>query len=313
MRVQRPGPRLGRLSHRSATSAGWTAACWRPTAPGRTTRVTLALAITFPIGYYTNLHHDRTRKAVPDLPVIGALAGAPGPDRSFCCVRRRDVPEPFLPARGADRPRPQQQQHLAAADNLGSAVADPQQPGDSDRRVLLPRPAVPGALGHEVLPLLASVRHRRRRCARDSGDHAVVHRRGGAGRPAQRQLHQSGVQPRGQRHLGRQSSAGGHPARRALHCRRLPRAGQRRIPRQDGLHRDLRRVGQVLRPRAAAAGHRRHQSRQRQSHRRRRDAHRRSASCPTTRSSDSGCPRSSCRTWRRRAWCTRGRSSTRRR
>src|SRR5579862_908075 len=46
----------------------------RPTAPASNPGVTLAKANTFPIGYYTNLRHDRTRKAVPDLPVIGALA-----------------------------------------------------------------------------------------------------------------------------------------------------------------------------------------------------------------------------------------------
>lgn len=31
-------------------------------------------ANTFPIGYYTNFHDDGRRKAVPHLPVIGALA-----------------------------------------------------------------------------------------------------------------------------------------------------------------------------------------------------------------------------------------------
>ena len=46
----------------------------RPTAPASNAGVTLAKANTFPIGYYTNHHHDGTRKPVPDLPVIGALA-----------------------------------------------------------------------------------------------------------------------------------------------------------------------------------------------------------------------------------------------
>src|SRR5438045_7581462 len=45
----------------------------RPTAPAHNPGVTLAKANTFPIGYYTNLNPDHTRKAVPDLPVIGAL------------------------------------------------------------------------------------------------------------------------------------------------------------------------------------------------------------------------------------------------
>jgi phospholipase C len=46
----------------------------RPTAPAGNPGVKLAKANTFPIGYYTNLNADHTRKAVPDLPVIGALA-----------------------------------------------------------------------------------------------------------------------------------------------------------------------------------------------------------------------------------------------
>jgi phospholipase C len=46
----------------------------RPTAPADNPGVTLAKANTFPIGYYTNRHHDGTRKPIPDLPVIGALA-----------------------------------------------------------------------------------------------------------------------------------------------------------------------------------------------------------------------------------------------
>ena len=46
----------------------------RPTVPPGNPGVKLAKANTFPIGYYTNLNADRSRKAVPDLPVIGALA-----------------------------------------------------------------------------------------------------------------------------------------------------------------------------------------------------------------------------------------------
>jgi len=46
----------------------------RPTEPASNPGVTLAQANTFPIGYYTNRNHDGTRKALPDLPVIGALA-----------------------------------------------------------------------------------------------------------------------------------------------------------------------------------------------------------------------------------------------
>jgi phospholipase C len=46
----------------------------RPTTPPHNLGVTLAAANTFPIGYYTNLNPDGSRKALPDLPVIGALA-----------------------------------------------------------------------------------------------------------------------------------------------------------------------------------------------------------------------------------------------
>jgi phospholipase C len=79
----------------------------RPTAPTGLPGVKLAAANTFPIGYYTNFHHDehgRRRKAVPDLPVIGALA------------------EPLLPARRQDRPGPQQQHDLPDAVDLGPAL-----------------------------------------------------------------------------------------------------------------------------------------------------------------------------------------------
>jgi phospholipase C len=46
----------------------------RPTAPATNPGVTLAAANTFPVGYYTNVNADHRPKAVPDLPVIGALA-----------------------------------------------------------------------------------------------------------------------------------------------------------------------------------------------------------------------------------------------
>ena len=80
----------------------------RPTTPADNPGVTLAAANTFPIGYYTNLNHNGTRKALPDLPVIGALAEQvhdAGP--LLLRVRRRDLPQPLLPARGPDRPGPQ--------------------------------------------------------------------------------------------------------------------------------------------------------------------------------------------------------------
>jgi len=46
----------------------------RPTTPPNNPGVTPARANTFPIGFYTNLNPDGTPKAVPDLPVLGALA-----------------------------------------------------------------------------------------------------------------------------------------------------------------------------------------------------------------------------------------------
>jgi phospholipase C len=46
----------------------------RPTALDLNPGVTAAAANTFPVGFYANLNPDGTRKAVPDLPVLGALA-----------------------------------------------------------------------------------------------------------------------------------------------------------------------------------------------------------------------------------------------
>jgi phospholipase C len=46
----------------------------RPTPPPNNPGVKPAAANTLPIGYYTNRHHDGSRKALPDLPVVGALA-----------------------------------------------------------------------------------------------------------------------------------------------------------------------------------------------------------------------------------------------
>jgi phospholipase C len=109
----------------------------RPTAPADNPGVTLAKANTFPIGYYTNLSPDRTRKAVPDLPVIGALAEHYTVlDRYFCSFAGETFPNRFY--QHAARPGPQLVHHLRAADHLGSAVAHSQQPGHPHRRVLLP-------------------------------------------------------------------------------------------------------------------------------------------------------------------------------
>jgi phospholipase C len=46
----------------------------RPTPLDLSAGVTAAAANTFPVGFYTNLNPDGTPKAVPDLPVLGALA-----------------------------------------------------------------------------------------------------------------------------------------------------------------------------------------------------------------------------------------------
>jgi phospholipase C len=68
----------------------------RPTAPEANPGVTLAAANTFPIGYYTNHHHDHRRKAVPDLPVIGALAEHYTVlDRYFCSFAGETFPNRF--------------------------------------------------------------------------------------------------------------------------------------------------------------------------------------------------------------------------
>ena len=68
----------------------------RPTTPGGLPGVTLAQANTFPVGYYTNRHHDGTRKSTPDLPVIGALAeNYTVLDRYFCSFAGETFPNRF--------------------------------------------------------------------------------------------------------------------------------------------------------------------------------------------------------------------------
>jgi phospholipase C len=68
----------------------------RPTTPAANPGVTLAAANTFPIGYYTNLTHDHRPKAVPDLPVIGALAQHYTVlDRYFCSFAGETFPNRF--------------------------------------------------------------------------------------------------------------------------------------------------------------------------------------------------------------------------
>jgi hypothetical protein len=70
-----------------------------PTTPANNPGVTLAAANTFPIGYYTNLNPDGTRKMVPDLPVIGALAEHYTTlDRYFCAFADADASTAALSA-----------------------------------------------------------------------------------------------------------------------------------------------------------------------------------------------------------------------
>jgi phospholipase C len=68
----------------------------RPTPPANNPGVTLAKANTFPIGYYTNLDEDENPKAVPDLPVIGALAEHYTVlDQYFCSFAGETFPNRF--------------------------------------------------------------------------------------------------------------------------------------------------------------------------------------------------------------------------
>jgi phospholipase C len=68
----------------------------RPTTPANNPGVTLAAANTFPIGYYTNLNPDGGHKALPDLPVTGALAEQYATlDRYFCAFAGETFPNRF--------------------------------------------------------------------------------------------------------------------------------------------------------------------------------------------------------------------------
>jgi len=68
----------------------------RPTTPADNPGVTLAAANTFPIGYYSNLDRFGRRKALPDLPVIGALAEQYTTlDRYFCAFAGETFPNRF--------------------------------------------------------------------------------------------------------------------------------------------------------------------------------------------------------------------------
>jgi phospholipase C len=65
----------------------------RPTALDLNPGVTAAAANTFPVGYYTNHDPDGTPKAVPDLPVLGALAqNYTTLDHYFCSLAAETFP-----------------------------------------------------------------------------------------------------------------------------------------------------------------------------------------------------------------------------
>ena len=157
----------------------------RPTAPANNPGVTLAKANTFPIGYYTNRHHDRTRKAVPDLPVIGALAeNYTVLDRYFCSFAGETFPNRFYQHAGTDRSRPQQQHDLRSCRRSGTSC----------RRSPTPQGIPTGGYFFRDLPFLAlwgtkyfpfwhPVRARRRRRAGDSGA-----RRRRSSRPSRREI-----------------------------------------------------------------------------------------------------------------------------
>jgi len=68
----------------------------RPTTPPNNPGVTPAKANTFPIGYYSNFDQQGNRKAVPDLPVTGALAEHYAVlDRYFCSFAGETFPNRF--------------------------------------------------------------------------------------------------------------------------------------------------------------------------------------------------------------------------
>ena len=77
----------------------------RPTPWASNPGVTPAKANTFAVGYYTNCERDQTRKQVPDLPVIGALAEHYTVlDRYFCSFAGETFPNRlYLHAGRTDR------------------------------------------------------------------------------------------------------------------------------------------------------------------------------------------------------------------
>jgi hypothetical protein len=205
----------------------------RPTVPPGNPGVTLAAANTFPAGYYTNLHRDGTRKVLPDLPVIGALAERYLTlDRYFCAFAGETFPNRFYQHAGQTDRDHNSEVASHAADDLGSALADPQLQRHPHRGLLLPRFPIPRAVGQprdraggglQVPGVLPPLLRRRRLHGRALRRHVV--RRGLRERhAAQRVLYRSRLRRRGDRDLRGRPPAGRHPARGAVHRRRLSRA-----------------------------------------------------------------------------------------
>ena len=114
----------------------------RPTAPADNPGMTLAKANTFPIGYYTNLSPGRTRKAVPDLPVIGALAEHYTVlDRYFCSFAGETFPNRFY-------------QHAARTDRITTRSLSPccRQSGTSCRPFPTTRASPPAGTSSATCP-----------------------------------------------------------------------------------------------------------------------------------------------------------------
>ena len=160
----------------------------RPTAPADNPGVTLAAANTFPVGYYTNLNRDHRPKAVPDLPVIGALAQHYTVlDRYFCSFAGETFPNRFY-------------QHSARTDRDHNNDTVSVLPSIWDQLSPIPNnQGVPtggyffrdlpflALWGLNVLPVLASVCRGRHRCPGHRCPHAAVSGHRGPGTAAQRE------------------------------------------------------------------------------------------------------------------------------
>ena len=139
LRVQRPGPQLGRLARpapRRQDGRLPPAADDPAGHPGRDSRPrrTPSRSGTTP----TFITTER-RKALPDLPVIGALAEQYTTlDRYFCAFAGETYPNRFYQhAAQTDRDH-NSERVVHAAHHLGSALADPQLQRHPHRRLLLP-------------------------------------------------------------------------------------------------------------------------------------------------------------------------------